>query len=106
GRRGPPGAGNLLGPAAEAAARLGREQAAGRGFLRRRAMSALRRLRGALASGVQYLWSGWGAIASLLLFCALWELGGQVYGELVLPGPMATLRQLAAMFSSGMAAPE
>ena len=63
-------------------------------------------LRGILASTLGYLWSGWGAITSLLLFCALWEFGGQVYGDLVLPGPAATLRQLSAMFGSGMAAPE
>lgn len=63
-------------------------------------------LRGASASVLSYLWSGWGAIASLLLFCALWEFGGQVYGDLVLPGPVATLGRLSAMFESGMATPE
>lgn len=41
-------------------------------------MSLPARLRGALAAALAYLWSGWGAITSLLLFCALWELGGQV----------------------------
>jgi len=63
-------------------------------------------LRDGLASALGYLWSGWGAITSLLLFCALWEFGGQVYGDLVLPGPVATLRQLSAMFESGAALPE
>ena len=29
-----------------------------------------------------YLWSGWGAAASLLLFVALWELGSAYYGAL------------------------
>ena len=63
-------------------------------------------LRGVLASALAYLWSGWGALTSLLLFCALWELGGMVYGDLVLPGPVATLAQLSGMFDSGMALPE
>jgi len=69
-------------------------------------MNLLVWLRGVLASGLSYLWSGWGAITSLLLFCALWELGGQVYGDLILPGPSATLQQLASMFRSGLAVPE
>lgn len=66
----------------------------------------LTRLRDALASTLVYLWSGWGAVTSLLLFCALWEFGGRVYGDLVLPGPVATLQQLAKMFDIGQAAPE
>ncbi len=69
-------------------------------------MRLLAWLRGGLASGLSYLWSGWGAITSLLLFCALWELGGQVYGDLILPGPAATLTQLSGMFRSGLAVPE
>lgn len=69
-------------------------------------MSLLTWLRGVSASALGYLWSGWGAITSLLLFCALWEFGGQVYGDLVLPGPVATLERLSAMFGSGLAVPE
>ncbi|HWK55484.1 MAG TPA: ABC transporter permease subunit, partial [Hyphomicrobiales bacterium] len=64
------------------------------------------RLRDALAATLSYLWSGWGAVASLLLFCALWEYGAHVYGDLVLPGPVATFRQLTHMFDSGQALPE
>ena len=30
-----------------------------------------------------YLWSGWGAIASILLFLAFWDLGNQIYGNLI-----------------------
>ena len=41
-----------------------------------------------------YLWSGWGAIASLFLLLALWELGNQVYGDLVLPTPAATFYKM------------
>lgn len=63
-------------------------------------------IRDALASTLVYLWSGWGAIASLLLFCALWEFGAQVYGDLVLPGPVATFHQLDALFKQGTATPE
>ncbi|MGB6102666.1 MAG: ABC transporter permease subunit [Pusillimonas sp.] len=66
----------------------------------------MRRLRKALAATLAYLWSGWGAVASLLLFCALWEFGAGIYGPLVLPGPADTFRQLAGMFSSGLALPE
>ncbi len=41
-----------------------------------------------------YLWSGWGAIASILLFFACWDVGHQVYGDLVLPSPLETLTTL------------
>ena len=39
-----------------------------------------------------YLWSGWGAIASILLFIACWDLGNQIYGNLVLPSPLETFK--------------
>ncbi|MDA7848117.1 ABC transporter permease subunit [Sulfurospirillum sp.] len=41
-----------------------------------------------------YLWSGWGAVASIFLFFACWDLGHQIYGELVLPSPLKTLSTL------------
>ena len=44
-----------------------------------------------------YLWSGWGAIASILLFIALWDLGNQMYGFLVLPSPIETFAELLRM---------
>ncbi|PLY11820.1 ABC transporter permease subunit [Sulfurimonas sp. CVO] len=44
-----------------------------------------------------YLWSGWGAIASILLFIALWDVGNQMYGNLVLPSPLETFKTLNAM---------
>jgi len=44
-----------------------------------------------------FLWSGWGAIASILLFIALWDAGNQVYGDLVLPSPLETFKTLNAM---------
>ncbi len=42
----------------------------------------------------RYLWSGWGAIASLLLFLALWDFGNQVSGSLILPSPQETFISL------------
>lgn len=69
-------------------------------------MTGLVRLRDMLAATLAYLWSGWGAITSLLLFCALWEFGGRVYGDLVLPGPLATFHQLSMMFDGGLLMPE
>ena len=44
-----------------------------------------------------YLWSGWGAIASILLFIALWDVGNQIYGNLVLPAPLETFKALGLM---------
>lgn len=45
-----------------------------------------------------YLWSGWGSIASILLFIALWDIGNQVYGTLVLPSPLETFQVLISLF--------
>ncbi len=45
----------------------------------------------------RYLWSGWGAIASIFLFIALWEFGHQLYGNLVLPSPKETFLRLGQM---------
>lgn len=42
----------------------------------------------------RYLWSGWGAIASLFLFLALWDLGNQLNGSLTLPSPAETFQSL------------
>jgi len=44
-----------------------------------------------------FLWSGWGAIASILLFISCWDVGNQVYGNLVLPSPLETFKTLGAM---------
>ncbi len=44
-----------------------------------------------------FLWSGWGAIASILLFIALWDFGNQIYGNLVLPSPLETFFTLGKM---------
>jgi len=47
-----------------------------------------------------YLWSGWGAIASVFLFIALWDLGNQIYGYLVLPSPLETFIELKNMIQT------
>lgn len=44
-----------------------------------------------------YLWSGWGAVASILLFIAFWDAGNQIYGDLVLPAPLETFSTLFLM---------
>ena len=53
-----------------------------------------------------YLWSGWGALASILLFFALWDYGSQVYGSFILPAPQETLLRLSQLFREGVAGPE
>jgi len=53
-----------------------------------------------------YLWSGWGAIASLFLLLAAWEGVAAVYGALILPDPAAAFGRLAELFASGAAWPE
>lgn len=66
----------------------------------------MRRLSRAPAAVLAYLWSGWGAIASLCLFAALWQAGARIYGPLVLPGPGDTFATLAAMLAGSTAVPE
>jgi len=44
-----------------------------------------------------YLWSGWGAIAAILLFIASWDVGNQIYGNLILPSPLETFQTLVIM---------
>ena len=53
-----------------------------------------------------YLWSGWGALASLFMLLALWEWGSQVFGALVLPAPGEALRTLFELIAAGTAWPE
>lgn len=50
-----------------------------------------------------YLWSGWGALASLCLLLAVWEAVALAYGPLVLPDPAATFGRLFALFDDGPA---
>ena len=41
-----------------------------------------------------YFWSGWGAVASLLLMLALWDALALHFGALILPSPHETLAAL------------
>jgi hypothetical protein len=53
-------------------------------------------LRAWLAGMPAYLWSGWGAIASLFLLLAAWEGVSLAYGPLILPDPRAPSPPLPA----------
>lgn len=53
-----------------------------------------------------YLWSGWGALASILLFLALWDFGNRIYGDFILPAPQAALARLGELFRHGSAGGE
>ncbi|HLT26535.1 MAG TPA: ABC transporter permease subunit [Zeimonas sp.] len=66
----------------------------------------MKSLRAALAKLPAYLWSGWGAVASLLLLVAAWELVAQQYGPLVLPDPRSAFATLAHSLALGDAGPE
>ncbi len=63
-------------------------------------------LRAWLAGLPAYLWSGWGALASLFLLLAAWEAISLAYGPLILPDPAATFAKLRALFADGAAWPE
>lgn len=52
-----------------------------------------------------YAWSGWGALASLMLFVALWEGAAGHYGALILPAPQEVAARLLELASSGSLAP-
>jgi NitT/TauT family transport system permease protein len=59
-----------------------------------------------LASLPAYLWGGWGAIASLMLFLAAWEWASVHYGALILPDPRTAFATLAGLLADGSAWPE
>ncbi len=54
-----------------------------------------------LGRTLAYLWSGWGAVASLLLFLALWDLGNRLYGSFILPSPLEALGALGELLAHG-----
>lgn len=47
-----------------------------------------------------FLWSGWGSIASIMLFLACWDLGNQLYGDLVLPSPKEVISTMFKLFET------
>jgi NitT/TauT family transport system permease protein len=59
-----------------------------------------------LAGIPAYLWSGWGAIASLCLLLAAWEGTSLAYGPLVLPDPASAFAKLAELVAEGALWPE
>ncbi len=52
-----------------------------------------------------YLWSGWGAGASLLLLLATWEAMAALYDPLILPDPLTAFAALGAQVQQGAAGP-
>lgn len=48
-----------------------------------------------------YFWSGWGAIASLLLLMAAWDALARHFGSLVLPSPHETAQAARALLGDG-----
>ena len=48
-----------------------------------------------------YLWSGWGALASLCLLLAVWELISLAWGPLILPDPASTFAALWQLLADG-----
>jgi NitT/TauT family transport system permease protein len=45
-----------------------------------------------------FLWSGWGAIASIFLFIAAWDVGNQFYGDMILPSPLDSFKTVVTLF--------
>jgi NitT/TauT family transport system permease protein len=59
-----------------------------------------------LRTWLVYLWSGWGAVASLLMLVAAWQLGAERLGPLLLPTPMDTFATLAQWVQEGSLWPD
>ena len=52
-----------------------------------------------------YVWSGWGAAASLLLLLTAWEAVAALYDPLILPDPLTAFAALWAQVEQGAAWP-
>lgn len=50
-----------------------------------------------------YLWGGFSALASVLLFFAIWDFGNSIYGDFVLPKPFVVLKELVNLFANSNA---
>jgi len=46
-----------------------------------------------------FLWSGWGAVAAIFLFIAAWDVGSQIYGDMILPSPLSSFKQAVNLFN-------
>lgn len=66
----------------------------------------MRLLRTLLGDWPAYLWSGWGALASLLLLFAGWQLAAEHYGSLVLAQPLEAFASLGRFWAEGGAVQE
>jgi len=65
----------------------------------------IKAMTGLVGGVVAFLWRGWTVLVSLCLLAALWEMGHEVYGGLVLPAPMDTLAALVTLIAEGVALP-
>ena len=45
-----------------------------------------------------FLWRGWGAVASIFLFIAVWDVGSQIYGDMILPSPLQSFHTVVTLF--------
>lgn len=63
----------------------------------------MRLLRDGIVRLPAYLWSGWGAVSSLLLALAAWEAVSAHYGALVLPDPRSVFAAFLALVERGAA---
>lgn len=45
-----------------------------------------------------FLWSGWGSIAAIFLFIAVWDVGNQIYGNMILPSPLTSFQTTIDLF--------
>jgi NitT/TauT family transport system permease protein len=63
----------------------------------------MRLLRDSVLHLPSYLWSGWGAVSSLLLVLAGWEAMSAHYGSLVLPDPRSVFAAFVALAERGTA---
>jgi NitT/TauT family transport system permease protein len=45
----------------------------------------------------RYLWGGWAGATGIFCLLALWQSGSEVYGGFVLPSPMRTFQEIAAI---------
>ena len=46
-----------------------------------------------------FLWSGWGAVASIFLFIAAWDGASQVYGVMILPSPLESFKGIVQLWN-------
>lgn len=52
-----------------------------------------------LTRSLNYLWGGWGSIASIFILLAIWEITAQNYSELILPSPLKVFNELFTLLN-------